>query len=488
MVITRFAPSPTGSLHIGGIKMALYDYALAKKNNGKFILRIEDTDQNRFVEGSEGEIIEMMKAYGLPFDELYKQSERLEIYKEHAEKLIESGSAYYCFSTKEEIEAMRIRARDEHKTFVFRSPSRDLPVEQAKERIAKGEKFVIRQKMPENQVVEFTDPVQGLMSFNTNDIDETVLLKSDGFPTYHLAATVDDHLMGITNVFRGVEWQPSVPKHVLLYKAFGWDMPIISHLAVILDPEGGKLSKRRGSVSAKGFLDEGYLPQAVLNFLMLLGWSPAIKYDYGAKEREIFSLEEFIEIFDMRDVNKASPVFNREKLFWFNQKYIQALSSKDLVDTFSKWLSGVPAQQDLYEKINAKGNEYLEKVLLLEQSRVKILSDFVKSIGCFYEYKGGFDFSTVKQTKKLTQEEISGFFKEFVLELEKYQEDLAELSHEVWEKFVRDFAEKSNLNAGSLFMALRLAISDSEFSPPLLEVSKILGRGEVINRIKSYEK
>jgi glutamyl-tRNA synthetase len=363
-----------------------------------------------------------------------------------------------------------------------------MPLDEARARISKGDSYVIRQKLPENLNVEFTDPVQGLMSFNTNDIDETVLLKSDGFPTYHLAATVDDHLMGVTHVFRGVEWQSSVAKHVLIYKAFGWEMPIIAHLAVILDPEGGKLSKRHGAVSAKDFLKEGYLPEAVLNFLMLLGWSSPIKHDFGAKEREIFSLKEFIEIFDMKDVNKACPVFNREKLLWFNQKYIQALPISELIKRFTDWLSGQEQYNDLFSKINTRGNEYLEKVLLLEQSRVKLLGDFVQAVNFFYNFSGNIDFTQTKQTKDLTNEQLTSFFKEFNLLLNNYQEDLNDFSHEAEENFVRKYAEDRQLKAGSLFMALRLAITDSQFSPPLLEVLKILGKTETLNRIGNYIK
>jgi len=486
MSITRFAPSPTGSLHIGGIKMALYDYALARKTNGKYFLRIEDTDRNRFVEGAEQEIVDMLKVYGLPYDEFYKQSDRLEIYKEYAEKLVEGGFAYYCFSTKEEVEELRKIASADHQTFTFRSPYRDMPLDEARAKIAAGEKYIIRQKMPKDEVIEFNDLVQGLITFNSNDIDDTVLLKTDGFPTYHLAAMVDDHLMGITHVFRGIEWLPSAPRHVLLYKAFGWEMPNIVHLSVILDPDGGKLSKRKGSVSAKGFLEEGYLPEAVLNFLMLLGWSAPIDYEHGEKERELFTLSEFVEMFDLKDVNKASPVFNREKLMWFNQKYIQALSIDELESRFIIWLNSRVEHKDLLQKITDAGTGYLREALKIEQSRIKLLSEIPSSIGLFYDYKGGFDFGTVKQTKDLNKDQILGFFKEIDLELNKYQDNFSDLSHDVWEVFIRDYAEKSQLKAGSLFMVVRLAITDSQFSPPLLDVLKILGKEEVMKRLKSY--
>jgi glutamyl-tRNA synthetase len=326
--------------------------------------------------------------------------------------------------------------------------------------------------------------VQGLVTFNTDDIDDTVLLKADGYPTYHLAAMVDDHLMGVTHVFRGVEWLPSVPRHVLLYKSFGWEMPIISHLSVILDPDGGKLSKRKGSVSAKGFLDEGYLPEAVLNFLMLLGWSAPIDYEHGEKEREIFSLEEFVEMFDLKDVNKASPIFNREKLIWFNQKYIQALSADELVNRFTNWLKTREEYKDLSQKINDMGPRYLLEALKLEQTRTKLLSEIPASIQLFYNFKGGFDFSTVKQTKDFAKEQIYEFFNVFEVYLNNFKEDLSDFSHEEWESFVRDYAEKNGFKAGGLFMALRLAITDSQCSPPLLEVIQILGKEEVLRRLK----
>ena len=484
MVVTRFAPSPTGSLHIGGIRTALFAYALARKEQGQFLLRIEDTDRNRFVPGAEEEVEEMLNAFGLNYDEKFKQSERLPLYKQYAEQLIEQGAAYYCFSSKEEIEILRKQAQDEKRSFIFRSPYRDMLLSEAKEKVAKGEAYVIRQKLPENHVVVFDDGVQGKMSFNTNDLDETVLLKSDGFPTYHLAVVVDDHLMGVTHVFRGVEWLPSVPKHVLLFKELGFSMPVIAHLPVILDPDGGKLSKRKGSVSAKGFLEEGYLPEAVLNFLMLLGWSAPISYEHGEKEREIFSLEEFTSMFAMQDVNKASPVFNREKLYWFNQKYIQSLSPDELSNRVSLWLKRYGNDELLNSEIINKGPDYLQQILLMEQSRIHILKDVPAMLRPFYIHEGKFDLLASKQTKDLNLEVL----KEFLSNIVKFYENknLAELTHEEWEEFVRKEAERLQVKAGSLFMGLRLSVMETPFSPPLFEVLKFLGNDTVINRIKKY--
>lgn len=484
MVVTRFAPSPTGSLHIGGIRTALFAYALAKKENGKFYLRIEDTDRNRFVEGSEQEIIDMLNIYGLGFDEKYKQSERLEIYKEYAEKLIEKGDAYYCFLSKEEIDAMRKKAQEEKRTFIFRSPYRDTPINESRERIARGDKYVVRQKLPDNYVVVFDDPVQGTMSFNTNDIDETVLLKSDGFPTYHLAVVVDDHLMEITHAIRGVEWLPSVPKHVLLYKSFGFTMPVIIHLPVILDPDGGKLSKRKGAVSAKGFIEEGYLPEAVLNFLMLLGWSSPLKYEHGEKEREIFSLDDFTSMFDLKDINKASPVFNRDKLLWFNQKYISALSPDELSNRYLNWLKDHSGDEVLSKAIIERGPDHIQKILILERSRIHLLKDLNELLYPFYFHNGNFDLLDSKQTKDLKIEDVKEFLKYFIGILGG--KDISEMSHEQWEGYVRDYAEEKGLKAGSLFMCLRLSVLETPFSPPLFEVLGILGNNEIINRISKY--
>jgi len=484
MVITRFAPSPTGLMHIGGIRTALFAYALAKHENGKFFLRIEDTDQKRFVEGAEQDIEDMLLEYGLPYEGKFKQSERLQFYKEYAEKLIQSGDAYYCFSTVEEIAEMRKKANEEKKNFVFRSPYRDLPLVEAQKKIAKGEKYVIRQKLPENHVVVFDDGVQGTMSFNTNDVDETVLLKSDGFPTYHLAVVVDDTLMGVTHVFRGVEWLPSVPKHVLLYKALGIEMPVISHLPLILDPDGGKLSKRKGSVSARGFLIEGYLPEAILNFLMLLGWSSSKKYEHGEKEKELFTLQDFVDEFSISDINKHSPVFNREKLLWFNHKYIQALTPDQLTNKFLNWLNKYSEDKDLKPEIIKAGPDYLQKALLLEQERIHIWSDLLDVLKPFYFHKGNCNLLDSKQTKKLTKDVIKDLIESLISFLEN--EDLSKMEHEKWEMFIRDYADRSEQKAGALFMCVRLALLETPFSPPLFDVMKVLGKEEVLNRLKKY--
>lgn len=494
MVRTRFAPSPTGSMHIGGIRTALYCYAMAKKNNGSFILRIEDTDRTRYVEGSVEEILEMLKAYGLEPDESiehggnygpYIQSERLDLYKKYAEELVEKGDAYYCFATKGEIDEERKQAQEDKKPFVFRSKYRNLDIEEAKKKIENGESYVIRHKVPSEKIVNFNDAVQGKMKFNTNDVDDTVLLKSDGFPTYHLAVVIDDHLMKISHMFRAAEWIPSSPKLVLLYEAFGWEMPVVAHPSTILDPSGGKLSKRKGSVAAKEFLVEGYLPEALLNFLMLLGWSSPEKREHGTKEREFYSLSEFVELFDIENLNKSNPVFNREKLLWFNQKYISNLTPDQLVLKFTAWLDKYTDDDQLKKAITEKGPDYLEDVVELIRERVSLLSDIPAMLMPFYFVHESIDFGSNKQTEKLEQITIKNLIKDFVSEYNNAGA-IKEWGHDKWEHTVRELAEKYSTKAGQAFMALRLVTLGTPFSPPLYESMEVLGDDELKRRFDAF--
>lgn len=486
MITTRFAPSPTGSLHIGGIRTALFSYALAKKNKGKFILRIEDTDQNRFVAGAEEEIEEMLHIYGLNFDQKFKQTDRKIIYQEYAQKLIETGRAYYCFATKEEIQQAREIAESGGEAFRFRSPYRDLDINEAKGRVEKGESFVIRLKVPENREILFEDVVQGKMKFRSEEVDDTVLLKSDGLPTYHLAVVVDDHLMKVSHVLRGMEWIPSIPKQVLIHEAFGWEMPKYLHLPLILDPEGGKLSKRNGSVAAKDFLREGYLPEAVLNFLMLLGWSSPLEHEYGEAEKEVFSLNEFVELFELEDLNKSSAVFNRTKLLWFNQQYIKALSISDLIDKYGAWHVTHSDNYSLRAKIAEKGSEYLSNVIKLVHERLKLLSEIDPMIEVFYFEPPKADFKEFKHTRSLVAAEINTILKNFYHELDTKKDDLSDWSHEQWEAFMRSIAEELGLPAGKVFMTLRLALTNSPATPPLYDILLVLGKKETLTRLAKY--
>ena len=486
MVITRIAPSPTGSLHIGGIRTALFSYALARHSKGKFLLRIEDTDQNRFVEGAEKEIEEMLQIYGLNYDEKFKQTERKEIYQKYAKELIKKDKAYYCFATKEEIQEARDIAESAGEQFRFRSPSREMSLVEAEQRIQNGEEFVVRLKVPAGREIDFEDKLQGKMTFRSDEVDDTVLLKSDGFPTYHLAVVIDDQLMGVTHVLRGVEWIPSIPKHVLIYEAFGWKQPHFIHLPLILDPDGGKLSKRKGSVSAKDFLAQGYPPEAVINFLMLLGWSSPIKHEFGEKEREIFSMDEFVQMFEVKDLNKSSAVFNREKLLWFSHQYIMSFSIDELHKRYGEWHAKYSEEKQLRLKIAEKGDKYLKEVLELVHDRVRLLSEIDELIRIFYFEPQKIKFSEFKQIKNLSDEQVSVILESVVKELETKSESLDDWPHEKWEEFMRNLAEKNELGAGKVFMTLRLAITSSPATPPLYEIMTILGKSEILTRLSKY--
>ncbi len=335
MIKTRFAPSPTGYLHVGGLRTALYAYLFAKKNNGKFILRIEDTDQKRFVEGATENLINTLKWAGLEYDEgpnldgsdkgefgPYTQSKRTEIYKEHANKLIESGHAYRCFCTKERLEEMREQQQKNKNAPMYDRHCCDLPESEIKANLEEGKVFVVRQKIP-YELIKFKDLIRGNVQFHGKTIDDQVLVKSDGYPTYHLANVVDDHLMGITHVIRAEEWLPSTPKHIALYHAFGWEVPEFAHLPLLLNDDRSKLSKRQGDVAVEEYIKKGYLQESVINFVVFLGWNPG-----SGNEQEIFNMEELIKIFDLEKVHKAGAVFNLEKLDWFNWKWLKEKFNK----------------------------------------------------------------------------------------------------------------------------------------------------------------
>ena len=372
-VRTRIAPSPTGEdIHIGNLYTALINYAVAKKNNGQFIVRIEDTDRQRYREGAEGQILASLKAFGLIYDEgpdiggpyvPYRQSERLPIYKNYAEELIEKGAAYYCFCTKKRLEELREQQIKEKKT-----PRYDkyclLQVKNAKERIEKGELYVIRLNVLANKKLWFKDLVREQITIDSNEIDDQVLLKSDGYPTYHLGVVVDDHLMEISHIIRAEEWISSTPKHVLLYESFGWDLPVFAHVPILRNPDKSKLSKRKNPVWASWYLKEGFLPEAVLNYLALLGWS-------HPEEKEIFSLDEFIRLFKLEDLNTVGPVFDIEKLKWMNGEYIRNLSGADLAERLKEFY------KDDEVAVTLLNDEFMGSLMVsLAQTRMKTLKDF----------------------------------------------------------------------------------------------------------------
>ncbi|MGB0363343.1 MAG: glutamate--tRNA ligase, partial [bacterium] len=332
MVRLRFAPSPTGFLHIGGLRTALFSWLCARQNQGSFIFRLEDTDRNRLVEAAESNLLKMLEWAGLVIDEgpgiggefgPYRQSERLEIYRDHVDRLLEQGDAYPCFCSEERLEKLKTFQRSEGLTPRYDNHCRKLQKKEVDTKIQSGEKHVIRMKIPENQeTFRFNDLVRGTVAIESTQVEDQVILKSDGFPTYHLAVVVDDHLMQISHVVRGEEWLPSFPKHLLLYRYFGWEPPDFIHLPLILNEERAKLSKRHGAVSVEEFRERGYLPQALLNFIALLGWSPG-------DDREVLSLEEMVDEFRFERVSKSGAVFDREKLNWMNQQYLLKLPEEE---------------------------------------------------------------------------------------------------------------------------------------------------------------
>ncbi|HAN19102.1 MAG: glutamate--tRNA ligase [Bacteroidetes bacterium GWC2_33_15] len=498
-VRVRFAPSPTGPLHIGGVRTALYNFLFARKNNGVFILRIEDTDQTRFVPGAEEYIIESLKWCGITIDEgieeggpygPYRQSDRKELYKEFSQRLIDSGNAYYAFDTAEELEAMRERLKEQKNSVqqynaITRGDMKNsltLSETETNNLLNSGAPFVIRFKMPDNENVLVEDIVRGTVSVNTNQIDDKVLFKSDGMPTYHLANVVDDHLMKISHVIRGEEWLPSLPLHVLLYRAFGWEstMPEFAHLPLLLKPSGqGKLSKRDGDALgfpvfplewtdpgtgdvSRGYREDGYFPDAFVNMLAFLGWNPGT-------EEEILSLNEMAFHFDLTKVHKAGAKFDPEKAKWFNHKYLTKKNSTKLANLY---------QEVLKKKNIHVSDDYVIKVVSLIKERANFVSDFWDQSCFFFQAPQKYDQDVVKKRWK---EETPKLLSEIKEQLEKVEDfDLMSL-----EKVVHDFVEEKGIGMGQLMNPLRLTLVGAGIGPGVLEIMELLGKEEALKRIRS---
>lgn len=451
-VRTRFAPSPTGLLHIGGLRTALYCYAFAKSQGGKFILRIEDTDRKRFVPGATKKIYEMLKVFGLAWDEgPYIQSERTAqgIYQKYAEKLIQDNHAYYCFCPKTEEQN-----QEDKKKIKLRDKCRDFSLEEVKRKLKSGVTPAIRLKVPDSEIVSYKDFIIGKeISWKTEDVDEVMLLKSDGFPTYHLAVTVDDALMEISHVVRGHDWLPSTPVHLLLMKYLNFPRPEIGHLTDILDPEGGKLSKRKGSVSCEALLAEGYLPQAILNFIMLLGWAPK-------DNRELFTLEEFVENFQKGSLQVANPIFNQKKLDWFNGVYLRQKEDKELATLLKPF---VPKSAD---------DSFINKTIPLVKERIIKLAD--------YPVLAGFFFKEPKINKKILGANAKNQLEKVLSSLEK---------ESVWDKekieaTLQEIVDKEKYQTGDFFMNLRIAVAGSRITPPITDSVVLLGKEKTLARIR----
>lgn len=474
------APSPTGEYHIGHIRTVLYNYAFAKKHDGDFLIRIEDTDRERFVEGATDRILDVIKDYKLDWDEgprkegeygPYIQSERLDIYKHHAEELVEKGAAYHCFCSKERLDSLR-KEQKEKGLPVTRYDKKCLGLSKAdvQERLAAGEPYVIRLNVPENREINFHDEVYGDISINTDSLDDQILLKSDGYPSYHLAVVVDDHLMDITHVMRGNDWIPSTPKHILLYEAFGWEPPKYVHLPNLKEKGGDKkLSKRFGAVFAADFLEEGYLPEALLNFLMFLGWNPGT-------EKEIYTLEEFINDFSIDRVHSTDLVaFDRDKLLWLNGFYIRETDVNVLYQKIMDWKDkySVELPKEFLEEENGK------KVLSLIQERLKTFIEIPELTKYFYEEPMVEKDLIVSYTKEesRTKKILEAFIKLFE-NIEKWEpKDIHDESFALLK--ANDYSPKEG------FMTVRVAVSGVKATPPIEDTLKMLGRESTINRLKN---
>ncbi len=463
-VRVRFAPSPTGYLHIGGLRTALFNWLWARKNNGKFILRIEDTDQSRYVEGAVENILEALKWYGLDIDEgPIFQSERLPIYRQHAQELVDKGRAYYCFCTEERLDQIRKVQEVNRQPTRYDGLCRALAPEEAQRRLSAGESHVVRLKAPVEGKTSFQDLVRGQVEVANETLDDTVLLKSDGYPTYHLANVIDDHDEAITHVIRAEEWLPSTPRHLLLYKAFGWTPPLYAHPAMVLGTDRSKLSKRHGATSALEYRELGYLPEAVLNFIALLGWNPK-------DDREVFSRDELIKEFDLIKLNKAGAIFNIEKLDWLNSQYIKKLPVDVLTEKVQPWLPEIPDQVSP------------TKVVALFQDRMKKLSDIRELSGFLFSTE--LDYPADILVPKNTERAEVG--KTLALSYKLLESiDGGEYNSESLKKSFEQFIAKNALTNKGVLWPLRVAVTGLEKSPGVFEVMEVLGKAETLKRVEN---
>ncbi|HPA87404.1 MAG TPA: glutamate--tRNA ligase [Bacteroidales bacterium] len=491
-VRVRFAPSPTGPLHIGGVRTALYNYLFAKKNKGTFILRIEDTDQARFVEGAEEYIIESLNWCGIRPDEgvieggdygPYRQSNRKDIYKQFADRLIDSGNAYYAFDTQEELDALRNEAEKAGKTFIYNAFTRkglknSLTVSDVEwnSLLDRGEPYVIRFRMPDDEEIHFDDMIRGHIVVNTNTLDDKVLFKSDGMPTYHLANIVDDHLMKISHVIRGEEWLPSLPLHFMLYRAFGWEPPLFAHLPLLLKPDGkGKLSKRDGDKlgfpvfplywpygeTARGYREDGYYPEAFVNMLALLGWNPGT-------EQELFTLDELVEAFSIDRVHKAGSRFDHDKAKWFNHQYLRKKPSDQLAMEFRELLRAKGIHVDIVR---------LEMLVELVKERVSFMKDIWDQTDFFFKAPETYDPEAVrKRWGKDTASQLTEL-KDLLLTIPDFSVAAAETA-------VKEWIAAKGYNTGAIMNAFRLVLVGSLRGPHIFDIISWIGREESAGRIE----
>ena len=492
---TRFPPSPTGFLHIGSLRTALFNYLLAKKEGGSFVLRIEDTDRERMVEGGVENIISTLEWAGLHVNEgpfiakdgsikqkgdngPYIQSERLDIYKKYVQELLDAGHAYYAFDTSEALDEMRKRQQVSKLPTAYERDSMDNQLvigdEEAKKRVDAGEKYVIRLKVPREGETTYTDLIRGDITFQNKEIDDQVLMKSDGFPTYHLAVVIDDYLMGVTHISRGEEWLSSTPKHVMLYNMFGWNIPVYAHQPLLVNEKKQKLSKRHGDVSVEDFIEKGYLLEALINFVAFLGWNPGT-------DKEIYSLKELEKDFDITKMSKSSAVFNREKLNWYNKQYLSSMPLDEVTTRAMPFFCNMGLLPCSVEK-GTKEFEEIAKAIDLERGRVDTLAELPQAVGFIFANELSYDAGLLVW-KKSTKEDAKN-------KLMEVKEFLEKIDEKDWtagrlQDLTLEWIKARGYGNGDVLWPTRVALSGQKNSPGPFDIAGVLGKEKTLVRIEN---
>jgi len=474
MVRLRFAPSPTGYLHVGGLRTALFCWLYARKNGGKFIFRLEDTDQKRFFEDAENQLTGMLEWSGIEIDEgpqyggihgPYRQSDRLDIYAQYIRLLLDEGNAYRCFCTSERLEKLRKEQRKKGNTPRYDGFCRNLSKSEVSRRTDSGEGFVVRMKIPEvPETMVLNDLIRGNVSIETSQSEDQIIVKSDGFPTYHLAVVIDDYLMKITHVVRGEEWIPSFPKHLLLYRYFGWDPPQFAHLPLILNSDRSKLSKRQGDVAVEDFKNNGYLPESLVNFVAMLGWSPG-------EDKELFTLLGLIREFSFERVNKSGAIFDKEKLNWMNQQYIQKLELDDLQQRLSPFINKTPYA--------GKDQKILRKIIKILQPRLVTLSEIENRLSLFFENNPN---SSGPEVLKVLREENS---KQVLANFIKQVESVEKLTKDNLGELMKNVQNETTIKGKNLWIPLRYAITRDTEGPDLNLIVDLFGKKRCLHLVRS---
>ena len=484
-VRVRFAPSPTGFVHIGSLRTALYNYLFAKRMGGEYILRVEDTDRTRLVDGAIENMLDAMAWAGVNHTEgvilgenkevtqvgpygPYIQSERLDIYKDYIQQLLDSGKAYYCFCSKERLDEVREKQKEAGETPKYDGHCRDLSKEEVEAKLAAGEEHVIRLRLPENHVIKFTDLVRGETEFNTDELDDQVLIKTDGFPTYHFAVVVDDHMMKITHVIRGEEWISSTPKHVYLYEAFGWEAPTFVHLPNILNKEKKKLSKRHGSVAVEDFKQKGYLPEGLVNYVALVGWSPE-------DNQELFTMKELEEHFSVERVSKSGGVFDTDKLNWVNQHYIKDASDEYITDLAIPFLieAGYITEEDVTNRY-----DFVKGMVSVVKEKLQYVKEVTEHVNIFFG-----------DEVKLETEECREFLQlehipTLINSLEEKINNSEEITEEFFKAMLKEIQKEHGIKGKNLFMGTRVILTGQMHGPDLPKAAAVIGKQTCLNRIK----